>query len=364
MKLFKKLLVLLLVAFTLVACGNTTTGGDKKPAENGATKVDKLHIAFVPSRDVKDIAAQTEPLKGMLIAELKKAGYEVGAVEISTTQNYEAAGEALVAGTAQVAFLPGGTYAKYSIASPGAIKVILASTRNGLTYDSENPKDYNTGKPNENTKDTVTYYRGIIVAGPSEIGKKLAAKVNAGEKLAWDDIKDATWCVQSVTSGSGYQYPLLWFKDNFGKTFNDLKQTQVIKANGYGGAIKSLQSGQCDIAPGFNDIRFSVKETTDKQKSTPDQWVADGGKNIWEETQVIGVTDKIQNDTISVSAKAVDDKLAKALADAFINIAKTDEGKQVIKIYNHTGYQVVTDADYEGARKVDKLVTELNLNKK
>lgn len=216
MKLFKKLLVLLLVAFTLVACGNTTTGGDKKPAENGATKVDKLHIAFVPSRDVKDIAAQTEPLKGMLIAELKKAGYEVGAVEISTTQNYEAAGEALVAGTAQVAFLPGGTYAKYSIASPGAIKVILASTRNGLTYDSENPKDYNTGKPNENTKDTVTYYRGIIVAGPSELGKKLAAKVNAGEKLVWDDIKDATWCVQSVTSGSGYQYPLLWFKDNFG----------------------------------------------------------------------------------------------------------------------------------------------------
>lgn len=363
MKLFKKLLVLLLVAFTLVACGNSKQS--EQPAKTGddtkASKIEKLRIAFVPSRDAKDIATQTEPIKGLLIEELKKAGYEVGAVEINTLTTYEAAGEALVAGSAEIAFLPGGTYAKYSVAQPGAIKVILASVRNGLTYDSENPKDYNTGKPNENTKDSVTYYRGIIVAGPSEIGKKLSAKVNAGEKLAWDDIKDATWCLQSPTSGSGYQYPVLWFKENFGKTFNDVKS---VKANGYGGAIKSLQTGQCDIAPGFNDIRFAVKETTDKQKSTPDQWVADGGKNIWEETQVIGVTDKIQNDTISVSSKLVDEKLAQALADAFINLAKTDSGKEAIKIYNHTGYQVVTDADYEGARKVDKLVTELNLNKK
>lgn len=356
MKFIKTLVVLLVLALMVAGCGKKDSG-TKEGESTGGKTIEELKIAFVPSRDVKDIAEQTEPLKGLLTAELQKKGYDVKKVTISTTTNYEGAGEALVAGTADIAFLPGGTYAQFSTTNAKDIKVILASTRNGLTYDTENPKDFNTGKPNENTSDVVTYYRGIIVAGPSEIGKKLSDKVNAGEKLTWDDIKDATWCLQSVTSGSGYQYPAVWLKDNFSKTFNDVKS---VKSQGYGSAIKSLQSKQCDIAPGFNDIRYSVKETTDKQKSTPDQWIADGGKNIWEETQVIGVTDKIQNDTITVSTKSVDDELAKAISEAFINIAKTDEGKAVIKIYNHTGYATVTDADYEGARKVNDLVKELN----
>ena len=48
----------------------------------------------------------------------------------------------------------------------------------------------------------------------------------------------------------------------------------------------------------------------------------------------------------------MDADLKKALQRSFIEIAKTDEGKEAISIYNHTGYKEVTDADYDSSRKV------------
>ena len=38
-----------------------------------------------------------------------------------------------------------------------------------------------------------------------------------------------------------------------------------------------------------------------------------------------------------------------------IEIAKTEEGKKVISIYNHEGYQVANDSDYDAARTVQTL---------
>lgn len=341
MKLLRNLIVLTLIALLVVGCSSD------KPTE-GSNKIDDLKVVFVPSRDAKDIKEQTEPLKQLLIDELKKEGYEVSKVSIDTLTNYEAAGEALVSGSAHVGLIPGGTYAAYS---EKGVKVILASTRNGLKYDSENPMDWNTGEANENNTDIVTYYRGIIIAGPSEKGQALANKVKNNQELTWEDVSTAVWCLASPTSGSGYQYPAVWLQDRFGKTFADMPEASRVESGGYPGAANKMALGQCDVAPGYNDFRMDNAEN----------WVKEWGKeNIWTETAIIGVTDKIQNDTVSVSSKIVDDKLADAIANAFINLAKTEAGAKAIKIYNHNGYSKVTDADYEGAKKVNKLVQEAN----
>ncbi|NLA52530.1 MAG: PhnD/SsuA/transferrin family substrate-binding protein [Alcaligenaceae bacterium] len=336
-----KLLVLLIALLLLVSCGQTTPSGD-----NSKT-IDDLKVVFVPSRDAKDIEASTEPLKGLLTSELKEAGYDVKKVSIETMTSYEAAGEALSAGSAHIGLIPGGTYAAYY---DKGVKVVLASTRNGLKYDDVDGQAWNTGEANENNTDVVTYYRGIIVAGPSEKGQAVAAKAKEGT-LAWEDVSTAKWCVQSETSGSGYQYPALWLFDNFEKSFPDMKEN-LVPTQGYGAAVASLANEQCDIAPGFNDIRMGDPATA---------WVEEYDReNIWTETSVIGSTDKIQTDTVSVSSEMVDDELADAIADAFINLAKTEEGAEAIKIYNHTGYMKVTDADYEGAKKVNELVKSWN----
>ena len=56
----------------------------------------------------------------------------------------------------------------------------------------------------------------------------------------------------------------------------------------------------------------------------------------------------------------MDDDLKKAIQNAFINIGNTEEGKEVIAIYSHMGYQPAKDSDYDNERAAQKLIQELN----
>ncbi len=84
--------------------------------------------------------------------------------------------------------------------------------------------------------------------------------------------------------------------------------------------------------------------------------------SIWEETGLIGVTAPIYNDTVSVSKTSpiMDAEMIAALQNAFINIGNTDEGKEVIAIYSHNGYQKAQSSDYDNERAAQKLIQELS----
>ena len=84
-------------------------------------------------------------LKQMLTDELAKLGYDVGEVDITVGTSYEAVGEALSAGTADVGLIPGGTYVLYD----DGCDVLLTATRDGLSIDSDNAKDWNDNAPTE-----------------------------------------------------------------------------------------------------------------------------------------------------------------------------------------------------------------------
>ena len=187
-----------------------------------------------------------------------------------------------------------------------------------------------------------------MIAGPSEIGRTLAAKVNAGEELTWEDFNSAMWCTQGPTSSAGTVYPSVALFQAFGNRITDLART--VNGAGYGGSMASLAAGNCDVATIYADAR----------RDYADQWTTDFGRpgTIWEETDVVMVTDGIFNDTISVSNISVSDELKEALAQAFINIIGTPVGKEIFAIYNHSGYQRVTDADYEAARIAQQLLND------
>ena len=114
-------------------------------------------------------------------------------------------------------------------------------------------------------------------------------------------------------------------------------------------AFAGLASGLYDVIVCYADGRRDYE----------DEWTKDWGRpnTIWQDTDVIGVTDFIMNDTISASkaSEKMTPEFISALQDAFIAIAKTPEGKEVIKIYNHAGYQKAVDSDYDAARTVQKL---------
>ena len=315
--------------------------------EPAAKTIETLKVAFVPSREPQEIITATEPLKELLKTELAKEGYDVGEVEITVGTTYEAVGEGLEAGTIDVGLIPGGTYVLYD---DGA-EVILTATRDGLSKDSDDAKDWNDGQPTEASDKQAVSYRALFIAGPSEKGQELAAKVNAGEELTWDDLNSANWSVMGTSSPAGYIYPALWLQDRYGKGISDL--SSAVQSDSYASAFARLASGQVDILVTYADARRDYAE----------RWNSEFGRegSIWEETNVIGVTAPIYNDTISVSknSEIMDADLIAALQQAFINIGNTDAGKEVIKIYSHNGYQVAQASDYDNERAAQKLIQEL-----
>lgn len=333
----KKVLTLLLflgIVFGLTACAQTSE-----------TTKDTLSVYFVPSRDAAEILTTTAPLAELLRAELSKLGYDFKEIIIEVGTTYEAVGEGMISGSIDVGFLPGGTYALYS--TDGKVEVILASTRAGLSKDYPDARDWNDGQPTVGDSSAqVTYYRSLVIAGPSATGRALATKVNSGIALTWDDVNAATWCVQGATSSAGTVYPSVYLFRNFNeRTIGDL--ASVVRPGGYGPTIGALAAGNCDVSTIYADARRDYVALWAETRN---------GASIWDETDVVMVTDGIFNDTISVSNVSVDAGLRDALAQAFINIINTPQGLEIFKIYNHEGYMRVTDADYEGARIAQRIL--------
>lgn len=336
----------------LAGCSTGGTDADSK-------SIEKLAIEFVPSKDADVIKTGTENLPELLKAALAEEGYEIGEVEITVGTNYEATGEALAAGTVDVGWLPGGTYALYS--QNGETEVILTATRNGLSNDSTDPSKWN-GEANATKKDgpQVTFYRSLIYAAPTEKGKALAAKVNAGEKLTWEELNDANWGVMKTSSSAGYIYPTMWLMENYDKKISDLEHVMTIDS-GYGTAFANAAAEALDIivcyADGRNDYEESWNLPVDQKDSTGKQGMG-RTESIWNELNVIGVTEGIYNDTVAVTC-AKDEinnpEFKKALQNALIKVIGTEEGKEIFNVYSHTGYAVAQDSDYDGARKALEL---------
>ena len=345
----KKLLSLVLaLALCLVAFG----------AVAEPVTMDKLTLQFVPSKDADVIITGTKNLPQLLQAELLKQGYDVKDIEISVGTSYEATGEAMAAGTIDIGWLPGGTYALFS----DEVDVILTATRAGLSNDSTDPTTWN-GEANKTLKNgpQVTYYRSLIYATPSAYGKELAAKVNAGEALTWEDLDKANWAVLKNSSSAGYIYPTLWLMDNYdGKKLTDL--SNVVTLSGYGEAFAQAAAEAVDIivcyADGRNDYEAAWTIPTDSADETGKAGMG-REDSIWNELNVIGVTPGIYNDTVAVTRakeEIYNPWFISAMQNALINVINTPEGAEIFSVYSHTGYAVAQDSDYDAARAALKAV--------
>ncbi|MDD6569130.1 MAG: phosphate/phosphite/phosphonate ABC transporter substrate-binding protein [Acidaminococcus sp.] len=338
MKLWKKMTGLLLAGALLASgCGSTT---EKKKSSKS---IPELKIAISPYQDADTIKAKTEPLGKLLQAKLKEKGYDVKKVSINVGTSYNAVGEAMSAGSADVGFISGATYVLYD----KDVDVLLTALREGINKDTTDLKVWNDGSKDAFTKNLVKYYRSAIVVGPSPKGQALLAKVKRGEKPTWEELADLNWSVMSPASASGYLYPSLWLKENYGKTLKDLPH--VVQADSYTTSTARLASGQVDVMVAYSHIRAKMEKDW--------QTKLGGTAPIWDQTGVIGVSDKIFNDTISVSktSKVMQDEgFRKALGEALIEIGKTDEGLKILKTIGHKGYDWAKASDYDSERKIQK----------
>ncbi len=311
--------------------------------------VDSLKIAFSPYADADEITTSTEPLENLLKETLLTKGYDVAAIDMTVGTSYSAVGEALSAGSADIGFISGGNYVLFS----DDCDVLLTALRYAINKDSEDPKDWNDGTIEENTDNMSTYYRSIILAGPSEKGQELLAKVNNGEELTWDDLNSATWAVMGPTSASGYIYPSLWLQEHYGKTIADLDN--AVQSDSYTTSLARLASGQADVMVSFGHIRTKNAANWQEKLGGTDEMV--------KQTGVIGVTEPIYNDMIAYSKNSdlmQDEEFRKALGDSFIEIAETDEGKEIFSVFSQIGYEWGDDANYDGERAAQEMLKSLN----
>ncbi len=308
---------------------------------------EEIKISFVPSAPAEDIMNATKPLEGLIIDEMNSRGYDIKKVTIDVGTNYEAVGEALASGTTDIGFIPGGTYVLYE---DQGVEPILTATRDELDIDSTSAKDWNE-KPEEYKQDgEVKYYRSLVLAGPSEKGKELSDKINNGEELTFEDLNSAKYCLQSPSSSSGYLYPAQMLDEKYDKKIADLSTT--VTTNGYGDALGRLAAGQCDVTPIYSAARMDYAE----------DWETTYGRenSIFDETNVIGVSNPIMNDTISISKNSplYSDDFIKDFQESMIEIAKTEEGQKVIDIYSHKGYVEANPTDYDDERKIQESIIE------
>ena len=349
----KKFVAILMTVLMVLSCTAVL-------AEN--VKMDKLTFEFVPSKDADVIITGTKNLPELVQAEMAKHGYDIGEVDITVGTSYEATGEAMCAGSIDIGWLPGATYAIYS--QNKEVDVILTATRAGLSNDSTDPTTWN-GDANKTlpTDEQVTFYRSLIYATPSEYGRQLAAKVNAGEKLTWEDLDKANWAVSNPTSSAGYVYPTMWLMENYdGKKVSDL--SNVTPSVGYADAFAQAAAEQFDIIVCYADGRRDYEKAWNLPTDSKDETGKAGmGRTdtIWNELNVIGVTEGIYNDTVAITTAnpaVYNPEFIAALQQSLIDIINTPEGKEIFSVYSHTGYALATDADYDGARTALKVVQE------
>ena len=311
MKKIITLLLILLLAFTVVACAQDTPAAEEPAEETPAEEepaaeyeeIDSLEVQLIPSRDAAVLDAQRGPLQAMLEEQLDMP------VNVTVATDYVGLIEAMKSKQVHVGFLAPASYVL--AADQGAAEVVVVSTR----YDVDDEGNQLDDQP------LVTSYRAQLLTGKDSGITKV------------EDLKGKKIAIASFTSTSGFLYPANLLADNGIDVEADV---EWFDAGGHDKAILAVLDGLADAAFTFKDARSLL------EADYPD---------IREEIVYVTDTEPIFNDTISV-IPSMDPELKEKIKDAFINIAATEEGKEIVRaIYTHEGYAEATDADFDTIRE-------------
>ncbi|OZU89176.1 phosphonate ABC transporter substrate-binding protein [Virgibacillus indicus] len=308
MKKLYSLLLVLALALVLAACGgsddadssNGSDGSDDAESSSdngeeaeGTETPETLVMGFVPSQDSDTIADTVEPLA-------KRLGEELGIeVQGQVMTNYNALVEAMGANQVQIGFIPAFGYVLAN--EQYDVEVILKSIR------------YGSG----------TYKAQYLVRSDSGI-----------ESLA--DLEGKVWAYADQGSTSGYLFPASQLMEEF-----DYASAPELESNFFSGTIQSgghdssaiaVYEGDADVATTFDDVRTELEE------EYPD---------VMDKLTVLGYTDEIPNDTISVT-KELDDELVQEIKDIFLSFNEDEEMIQIMNdVYNWDEIDEATDEEYQ-----------------
>ncbi len=300
MKKFLTLLIALVMVWSLAACGAAGDNATEQPAgDTGEAteteEITKITLGFIPSQDAANIADTVEPLEEYLSEAL---GIEV---EAQVMIDFVGLVEGMRTGQIDVGFT--NPFGYVQAVDRAGVEVILKAIRNG----------------------SDTYVAQFVASADSEL-----------ESV--DDLVNTSglsWAYSDPLSTSGFLFPASLLMDK-GVENLDTHFTQTA-VGGHDNAILAVLDGQADFATTFDDARDTV------EGDYPD---------VKERLKVIGHTDPIPNDGISVRSGFPEDMKEK-LREAFLAINDNPEILEVMnQVYTWSGIAEASDEDYEVVRSV------------
>lgn len=261
----------------------------------GDDEVDEIIMGFIPSQDAGNIATTAEPLEEFLSEEL---GIPVRA---EVMVDFSGLIEAMRTQQVDVGFL--NPFGFVQAEDRADVEVLLKSIRHGddfyvaqYTVPADSPIQ---------TIDDLLEQEGLVWAYP-------------------DDL-----------STSGFLFPAKQLIDmgidNLDNHF------QRLSVGGHDNAMMQLIDGQADFATTFEDARDTL---------------ADEFPDIYDDLRVIGYTDAIPNDTISVRSE-LSDELKEDIKQAFLSLNDNEEMLAIMnEIYTWDGIAEAQSSDYDIVREV------------
>lgn len=298
MKKYSKWILSLMAAGVLAACGaedvtEDNNATDSATNEENTEEYEKLIMGFVPSSDAENIADNAQPLADYLEEAL---GIPVTA---QVTTDYVGLVEAMRTGQTQIGFLPAFGYVQ--AAERGDIEVVAKSIRFG----------------------SGSYVAQYNVPADSDIQD-------------FDDLVNSeglVWAFPGYSSTSGYLFPGVEFL-NAG--IDDLEgKFQHLEVQGHDNALLQLLDGNADFATTFDDARGNLSDEIE---------------DIEDQIRVIGYTDPIPNDTVSLYG-GMPDELKEDITNAFLTMEDNEEALQAMhEIYEWDGIEPAEDSEYDIVR--------------
>ncbi|ERJ11311.1 phosphate/phosphite/phosphonate ABC transporter substrate-binding protein [Haloplasma contractile] len=302
----KKLFSVLLV--TVLALGLGACTSKKDDANTGAddNRPEKLVMGFVPSSNSDTIADTVEPL-----AELLSQRLDIE-VEGRVMTNYNALVEAMGTNEVQIGFVPSFAYVVAN--EEYGVEVILKSER------------YGSG---------------------SYVGQYLVRTDSGIDTM--DDLRGKVWAYGDATSTSGFLFPASQIIDLYSDVTDPTTDffSDTVESGSHDNSIIAVMEGNADVATTFDDARVLVSEDY---------------PNIMTDTKVIGYTDPIPNDTISVT-KELDDELVQEIREAFYGFNANEDMLAIMKdVYSWDAIALAEDSEYDVVRSTyNKFKDSINL---
>ncbi len=259
---------------------------------------DTLVLGMVPSREADAIVDSLEPLAEMLSERL------LIPVDTFVSTGYVGLVEAMGTGRVHIGMF--GPSAMVQAMDAHGAEPLLSSVRQG----------------------SMTYRSQFNVRCDSGIEEFEDLR---GKTIAWVD----------PGSSSGYQFPFVTLKTQYG--IDPETEMNGIFAGSHDAAMLAVYLGDVDVAVTFGGSPGSDGRTT-IQEDYPD---------VMDEVCILGYSVDIPNDGMVILPN-IDDQLKEQIADAFIDIANTEDGKALTEaLFNVTEFARIEDPSvYDAVREV------------